>query len=74
LLARFRSIGIGASIGFALNLYQEKIYHKACRKSPDGKAEPEVRLWMGSVGALIFPIGIFIYVRISISVSSTDDS
>lgn len=52
-----RTTGIGGTIGFIINLHQERIYHAARKRSPDGKAAPEVRLQWAAIGGVIFPVG-----------------
>lgn len=50
------SITIGSVLGFATNLYQERLYRKYV-----GTRGPEARLYAPMAAAFIFPIGMFIY-------------
>jgi hypothetical protein len=47
---------IGALLGFATTLYQERLYRKGVTKRG-----PEARLYSACAAAIIFPAGMFIY-------------
>jgi MFS family permease len=47
---------IGALLGFATTLYQERLYRKGVTKRG-----PEARLYSACAAAIIFPVGMFIY-------------
>jgi hypothetical protein len=52
----FLTLSIGALVGFAGALYQERLYaHKAAARGP------EARLYLACAAALVFPAGMFIY-------------
>lgn len=52
---------IGGILGFISNYHQEHLYQRVCRRSPTGKAAPEVRLYWATTAGLLFPICMFIY-------------
>lgn len=51
----FYALVLAATIGFASNFYQERLY-----KANVGRRGPEARLYASLVGGLLFPIGAFI--------------
>lgn len=55
----FLGVGLGVTIGTALAPYQNKLYHRAMRKSVTGRAPPEARLYMPMMGAILCPAGLF---------------
>lgn len=52
---------VGGLLGFVSNYHQEYIYRRAARRSPTGRAAPEVRLYWAATGGLLFPLGTFAY-------------
>lgn len=52
---------IGGILGYISNYHQEYLYQRACRRSPTGKAAPEVRLYWATTAGLLFPICMFVY-------------
>jgi hypothetical protein len=52
----FISLSIGAYLGFASTLFQERLYRKGV-----SKRGPEARLYTACAAAIIFPVGMFIY-------------
>lgn len=54
------TIAVGGVIGYFANFHQEKLYAAAARKH-GGKPPPEARLYYASVGAVLVPIGLFIF-------------
>lgn len=54
------TIAVGGLIGYFVNFHQEKLYAAAARKH-GGKPPPEARLYYASVGAILAPVGLFIF-------------
>lgn len=54
------TIAVGGMIGYFANFHQEKLYAAAARKH-GGKPPPEARLYYASVGAVLAPVGLFIF-------------
>jgi hypothetical protein len=55
----FIGVGIGMFIGTCLTPISDRIYRKAAKNSPTGRAPPEARLPMACVGAVLLPVGLF---------------
>nr|AOR51665.1 MFS multidrug resistance transporter [Phaffia rhodozyma] len=55
----FLGVGLGMLIGTALAPVNNKIYLRATRKSPTGRAPPEARLPMAMLGGALLPSAIF---------------
>ena len=53
-------IAVGGLIGWALQFHQEYLYHRKA-KNCGGKPPPEARLTYPCVGAILFPVGLFMY-------------
>lgn len=54
------TLALGACFGWVLNLWQERIYARAVQKY-NGSPPPEVRMYSCCIGAVVVPIGLFIY-------------
>lgn len=54
------TIAVGGLIGYGLNFHQEKLYARATAKH-GGKPPPEARLYYAAAGAILAPIGLFIF-------------
>lgn len=54
------TIAVGGIIGYFLNFHQEKLYAATARKA-GGKPPPEARLYYAAAGAVLAPIGLFIF-------------
>ncbi|PWZ02366.1 MFS general substrate transporter [Testicularia cyperi] len=54
------TIAVGGTLGYLANIHQEKLYARAARKH-GGKPPPEARLYYASAGAILVPIGLFIF-------------
>ncbi|SAM81909.1 related to TPO1-Vacuolar polyamine-H+ antiporter [Ustilago bromivora] len=54
------TIAVGGTIGYLLNFHQEKLYAAAAHKY-GGKPPPEARLYYAAAGAVLAPIGLFIF-------------
>lgn len=54
------TIAVGGTIGYLLNFHQEKLYAATARKH-GGKPPPEARLYYAAAGAILAPIGLFIF-------------
>ncbi|TXT15772.1 hypothetical protein VHUM_00275 [Vanrija humicola] len=50
---------VGAILGQAATLHQERLYARACARSATGKAAPEVRLYWACVGGLLYPLSMY---------------
>lgn len=46
---------LGGILGLLTSYHQEKLYARACRRSPTGQARPEARLYWAVIGAFVFP-------------------
>ncbi|KAF4610850.1 hypothetical protein D9613_006630 [Agrocybe pediades] len=58
----FLTMVVGSILGYASNIYQERLYQKNFPKRG-----PEARLYMACFAAVLFPIGMFIYAWSSFS-------
>lgn len=56
----FLGIGVGQLISGATQPYFNRYYARVASRSPDGKAPPETRLYMGEFGAVLAPIGLLL--------------
>lgn len=54
------TIAVGGLIGYIANFHQEKLYAATARKH-GGKPPPEARLYYASAGAILAPVGLFIF-------------
>ncbi|KAJ9479192.1 putative Polyamine transporter 3 (putative) [Pseudozyma hubeiensis] len=54
------TIAVGGLIGYVANFHQEKLYAATARKH-GGKPPPEARLYYASAGAILAPVGLFIF-------------
>lgn len=54
------TIAVGGTIGYFFNFHQEKLYAATARKYA-GKPPPEARLYYAAAGAILAPIGLFIF-------------
>ena len=54
------TLAVGGLIGFGLNFHQEKLYARQTRKH-GGKPPAEARLFYACGGAVLAPIGLFIF-------------
>lgn len=54
------TIVVGGFVGYFLNFHQEKLY-AATAKKHGGKPPPEARLYYASAGAVLAPIGLFMF-------------
>lgn len=54
------TIAVGGAIGYFANFHQEKLYAAAARKH-GGKPPPEARLYYAAAGAVLAPVGLFIF-------------
>jgi len=58
----FLGIGVGLLIGNALNPLGKILYNRAVHKAgPGGNVPPECRLPMACAGAVMLPIGLFVF-------------
>lgn len=54
------TIAVGGTIGYLVNFHQEKLYAATARRY-GGKPPPEARLYYAAAGAVLAPIGLFIF-------------
>ncbi|CBQ72971.1 related to TPO1-Vacuolar polyamine-H+ antiporter [Sporisorium reilianum SRZ2] len=54
------TIAVGGLIGYFVNFHQERLYAAAARRH-GGKPPPEARLYYAALGAVLAPIGLFIF-------------
>lgn len=54
------TIAVGGTIGYFFNFHQEKLYAATARKY-GGKPPPEARLYYAAAGAVLAPVGLFIF-------------
>lgn len=54
------TIAVGGVIGYFANFHQEKLYAAAAKRH-GGKPPPEARLYYAAVGAVLVPVGLFIF-------------
>lgn len=53
-------LALGGCLGLVLNFWQEAVYARAVQRY-NGEPPPEIRLYSCCIGAVIVPIGLFIY-------------
>lgn len=57
----FIGVAIGMALGILLTIYDNRRYNKIAAKQPGGSAPPEERLPPTMVGAIVLPVGLFIF-------------
>lgn len=55
------TMAVGGIIGYISTYHQEKLYARAAKRSPTGRAPPEARLYWAAAGGILFPAGMMAF-------------